>query len=98
MTDNGNKRLKQALLATKWDLGEQTMPQQHLRPYGYPSQMACNSKDNKLEPHAMNLILSDRKTCKKIQQHKAIGHFTPQFRLVRDFSLYKQISIRVSVI
>lgn len=31
------------------------MPEEHLRPRGYPSQMAYNCKTIKVEPHAMNL-------------------------------------------
>lgn len=43
------------------DFGEQTMPQEHLRPCGYQSQMACNCKTIKVEPHARNLTLDGRK-------------------------------------
>lgn len=50
----------------KWDLSEQTMPQQHLRPYGYTSQMAF--QDNKLKPHAVNLTSFDRRKKKRMNK------------------------------
>lgn len=47
------------------DLGEQTMPAEHLRPCGYQSQMACKCKTIKVDPRARNLTSDGRKHCWK---------------------------------
>lgn len=52
-----NRRSKRRFVRQKRDLSEQTMPGEHLRPHGYPGQMARNYRDNKVEPRVTDLTL-----------------------------------------